>query len=112
MRNTLLALTAASMLFLGGCATQATTASKPAEPAGPAISAEAQAALTAAQADVKMAKSKYDLWTTAQSALEAAEKAAAAGDSAGVIKNAKTASEQAQLGIKQGNYPVEELKNL
>ena len=109
MRNILLALTAASLLTLGGCATQSTTAAKE---SAPSISADAKAALTAAQAAVKDAKSKGALWTTADSALTAAEEAANKGDSEGVIKNAKTASEQAKLGLEQMKYPVLQLKDL
>lgn len=112
MRNILLALTAASIMTLGGCASQTTTAPKAAEAAKPAISADAEAALNAAKAAVKDAKAKSALWTTADSALKAAEAAAAKGDSDGVIKNAKTASDQAKLGMEQANYPTLQLKGL
>lgn len=112
MRKILLALTAASLMTLGGCATQTTTAPKAAEAAKPTISAEAQSALDAAKAAVKEAKSKGGLWTTAENALKAAEEAAGKGDSAGVIKNAKTASEHAKLGMEQLKYPVLQIKDL
>jgi murein lipoprotein len=107
MRKVLFALTAASLLALSGCATQ-----EAAKPAAPTISAGAQAALTAAQAAVKDAKSKDALWTTAESALKAAEEAAKKGDSAAVITNAEKATSQAKLGLEQKNYPVLQLKNL
>jgi len=87
-----------------------TPAAKPA-PAKPAaakatISAEAQAALTAAQADVKAAKAQNALWTTADAALKAAEEAAAKGDSATVLKQAKLASDHVKKGMAQLNYPM------
>ena len=113
MRNTLLALAAASLMTLGGCANQmAASDTKPAEPAKPTITAEAQAALTAAQSAAKDAKAKGALWTTAENALKAAEAAAAKGDSDGVMKSAKTASEQVKRSMDQANYPVLQLKDL
>ena len=51
MRKVLLALTAASLLAIGGCATQ-----EAAKPAAPTISESAKAALAAAQSAVKEAK--------------------------------------------------------
>jgi uncharacterized protein YceK len=107
MRKVLLALTAASLLALSGCATQEAE-----KAAAPTISPSAQAALTAAQAAVKDAKSKNALWTSAENALKAAEAAAKKGDSAAVLKNAETATQQANLGLGQLNYPVESIKNL
>ena len=113
MRNALLALTAASLMALGGCASQtATSTTKPAEAAKPAISADAQTALKAAQDAAKDAKTKGALWTTAENALKAAETAAEKGDSEGVIKNAKTASDQIKLGMEQAKYPTLQLKDL
>lgn len=107
MRKALFALTAASLLALSGCATQ-----EPAKPAAPAISDAAKAALASAQAVVKDAKAKNGLWTTAESALKAAEEAEKKGDSAAVIKNAETAKHQAEGGLKQLNYPTLQLKDL
>ena len=120
MRHILTTLLAASVLALTGCANEsASTGSVPSAaaaqtqaPAEPAISAEAQAALASAQAAVKEAKAKNALWTTAESAIKAAEDAAKAGDSEAVMKNAKTAKEQAQLGLAQTKEPALELKNL
>lgn len=106
MRKVLIALTAASLLALSGCATQ--EAAKPA----PTISAGAQAALTAAQAAVKDAKAKDALWTTAEGALKAAEEAAKKGDSAAVISNAQKAQDHVKMGLQQKNYPVLQLKDL
>ena len=105
MSKLLLALTSAALLGLSGCAG---TETKPADKAAaaPALSAEAQAALTAAQADVKTAKSKNALWTTADSALKAAEEAAKKGDSATVVKQSKLASDHAKKGLAQLNYPL------
>jgi len=105
MSKVLLALTAAALLGLSGCADMQTkTGDKPAAKA--TISAEAQAALTAAQADVKDAKAKNILWTTADAALKAAEAAAAKGDSETVLKQSKLASDHVQKARAQMNYPV------
>jgi len=105
MSKLLLALTSAALLGLSGCAG---TETKPAEKAAaaPALSAEAQSALTAAQAAVKDAKAKNALWTTAESALKAAEEAAKKGDSATVIKQSKLASDHVQKARVQMNYPT------
>lgn len=117
MPRILLTLTSVALLGLAGCASQPapTAAAKPAEtkpaetkaaePAKPTLSAEAQAALSAAQADVKMARAKNALWTTADDALKAAEAAAAKGDSATVLAQSKRASSQVKLGIEQLDYP-------
>ena len=106
MSKVLLALTSAALLGLSGCADMQTkTSDKPAE-AKATISAEAQAALTTAQADVKAAKAKNALWTTAESALKAAEEAAAKGDSATVLKQAKLASDHVKKGMAQLDYPL------
>jgi hypothetical protein len=105
MSKVLLALTSAALLGLSGCADLNQPGGKPAaaaEPAKPSISAEAQAAL----ADVKAAKAKGALWTTADSALKAAEAAAEKGDSATVLKQAKLASDHVQKGMAQLNYPM------
>ena len=105
MSKLLLALTSAALLGLSGCAG---TETKPADKAAaaPALSAEAQAALSAAQADVKTAKSKNALWTTADAALKAAEEAAKKGDSGTVIKQSKLASDHVKKGLAQLNYPL------
>lgn len=112
MSKVLLALTSVALLGLAGCSglyvnqPGGQPVAKAAEPGKAAISAEAQAALAAAQADVKTAKAKNALWTTAESALKAAETAAEKGDSATVLKQAKVASDQAKKGLAQLDYPV------
>lgn len=112
MSKVLLALTSAALLGLSGCADlyinqpAGKPAAKAAEPAKPTISAEAQAALTAAQAAAKDAKAKNALWTTAEAALKAAEAAAAKGDSDTVLKQAKLANDHIQKGLAQLNYPM------
>ena len=107
MSKVLLALTSVALLGLSGCADLQSTkpAEKPAA-AKPALSAEAQAALSAAQADVKAAKAQNALWTTAEAALKAAEGAAEKGDSATVLKQAKLASDHVKKGMAQLNYPT------
>ncbi|OGU21448.1 MAG: hypothetical protein A2580_16170 [Hydrogenophilales bacterium RIFOXYD1_FULL_62_11] len=102
MSKLLLALTSATLLGLTGCAS---TYEPAAQSAPTAISAEAQSALSAAQADVKAAKAKNALWTTADNALKAAEAAAAKLDSATVIKQSKLASEHVKLSNVQTGYP-------
>jgi murein lipoprotein len=112
MSKVLLALTSVALLGLSGCSglyvnqPADKSAAKAAESATPTISAEAQAALSAAQADVKNAKSKNILWTTSENALKAAEEAAAKGDSATVIKQSKLASDHVQKAMAQMNYPT------
>jgi len=103
MSKVLLALTSAALLSLSACAS---TETKPAATATPSISAEAQAALTAAQAAVRDARAKNALWTTADGALKAAEAAAAKGDSDTMIKQSKRASDQVQKGLAQIDYPM------
>jgi hypothetical protein len=115
MSKVLLALTSAVLLGLSGCAG---TETKPADTAPVAktsaktgISAEAQAALSAAQAAVKDAKAKNALWTTAAAALKDAEAAAAKGDSDTVIKQSRLASDHAKKGLAQLNYPMLKVGN-
>ena len=106
MSKALLVLTSVALLGLSGCADLQSNKSAAAQPAKATLSAEAQAALSTAQADVKAAKAKNALWTTADSALKAAEAAAGKGDSATVLKDAKMASDQANKGLAQLNYPL------
>jgi enamine deaminase RidA (YjgF/YER057c/UK114 family) len=70
------------------------------------LTAQAQQALARAEADVREAGSKKSLWTTALDALKLARDAAAKSDSAAVIEHARTASEQALLGVEQTHYPL------
>ncbi len=99
-------------LVMAGCsATPTKTAEAPkSAAAAPTISEEAQKALAQADADVKTAKSKFALWTTAETAYKAAQEAAKAGDSAGVISQAKYVSSQVKQGIAQLDYPTTEQK--
>ena len=108
MSKVLLALTAAALLGLSGCADLHINKSggASAKSAETTISAEAQAALKQAQADVKMAKSKNALWTTAADALKNAEAAAQKGNSATVIKASAEASDHVRKGMAQLNYPM------
>lgn len=110
MNRILIACAGAGLLFLGGC--QSAPTPKPGaaelqkgEAVKPSLSEEAKQALARAEADVKQAKAQDALWTTAADALKKAQEAAQKADSAAVIKFAKTASEQAQLGLKQLSYP-------
>ena len=101
---------AASLLALLSTACGAPSASRP-DPDSTAsvkISEAAQTALALAETDVSHARSKFALWTTAESALLAARKAAAAGDSAGVLQHAVFASSQARLGLQQLDLPTTE----
>ena len=77
-----------------------------AEPAKAEITPEAVAILETASADVKRAEAQRNLWTSVTAALDDAKRAAAAGDSAAVIRHAHAASEQAKLSIEQTRYPT------
>lgn len=103
MSKVLLALTSAALIALSGCAQQP---QKVAEPAKPTISAEAKAALAAAEAAHKDANAKFALWTTTDDALKAARAAAEKGDSETVIKQSKRVVEHAKMGIAQLNCPM------
>ena len=100
-KQILIAAAMVGMLSLGGCQT-----APPPAPAKVALNDEAQIALAWAESDVKAAQSQGALWTTADNALKAAKEAAAQGDSAAVIKSAKTASTHAKLGIEQKKLPL------
>lgn len=109
-RLTSIALAGFTALFLAACATAPAPKTAEAKPAAPALSDEAKSALSKAEADIKAAAAKYALWTTAESALKAAQDAAKAGDSAKVIAQSKEASTLAALGIEQTKYPSTEQK--
>lgn len=114
MQKMLIALTGAAMLILGGC--QATAPVKEEAPAPqaaapqaevkPSLTDEAKATLAQAEADVKGAKAKKALWTTAEDALKKAQEAANEFDSKAVIKHAKTASDHVRMGLEQAKYPM------
>jgi murein lipoprotein len=113
MNSKIASAVAASLftLFMNGCSatpTQSTEAPKAAAAPAITISEEAQKALAQADADIKTAKAKFALWTTAETAYKNAQEAAKAGDSAGVINQAKYASGQAQKGLEQLSYPTTE----
>jgi murein lipoprotein len=113
MHKIMIALAGAGLLALAGCASttpviaEAPQAVAKTEAAPKAqLTEEAKQALAKAEADIKSAQAKKGLWTTAQDALKKAKAAAEANDSAAVIKHAKEASELAQLGISQTQYPM------
>ena len=74
------------------------------------ITEEAQKALLQAEADVLNARERFALWTTAEAALKQAREAANGGDSAGIIRHAAFATDQARKGLDQLAYPSTELK--
>lgn len=101
-------LVAASLmaLFAAGCST---APSKEAATAGkPALSEEAKSAMADATAAVKNAKANYTLWIPVDKAYKAAEKAAEAGDSATVIKEAKIVTDLSKIATAQASYPSTE----
>lgn len=113
MHKIVIALAGAGLLALTGCAsttpakTQAPQAAAKTEAAPKAqLTEEAKQALAKAEADIKSAQAKKALWIPAQNALKEAKAAAEKNDSAAVIKHAQKASELAQLGIAQTQYPV------
>lgn len=114
MHNVLIPIATLCLLLLGGCQggatvkSEAPAAARPAAEAAskPSLSDEARNALAKAEADIKEAKAQKALWTTAEAALKKAQEAAAKGDSAATLKFAKTASDQARLGLEQRNYPL------
>jgi len=75
----------------------------------PELSGDARVALAQAQLDAKTARAAYTLWVPAENALNAALQAAKEGDSAAVLKHAKTVSELTRLGTEQAKYPSTEM---
>ena len=110
MRKILFTLTSVSLLALAGCSTY--NAPAPAAAAKPAISPQAQAALDAASASMKEAKSDFDVWTVAAEAYKKAQAAASKGDSAMVIKEADKATAFNKLSIQQSKEPPLSIKAL
>ena len=106
MKKSLLAIVASGLLVLSACQTTPPPTPTPAATAKAEINDEAKNALAWAESDVKDAAKVNALWTTADNALKAAKEAAAKGDSAATLKNAKTASAQAKLGLAQTKYPL------
>lgn len=112
-----LAFAGLTAFALSACSSAPTkTAEAPKAPAAakvadkPMLTEAAQQALAKADADVKLAKSHFALWTTAESAFKSAQEAAKTGESDAVIKHAKFVSDQVTRGIAQLSYPSTELK--
>ena len=111
----LAALLAVLVASVSGCATatqpeaKAAVPAVAAAPAQPVLSEAATQALAKAVADVKMAKAKFALWTTAEKALKDAQEAAKTGDSDKVLKAAAIVSSQVKAGLEQLNYPSTEI---
>ncbi len=118
VRFTPLALSGMLCLLLSACAgtpdkaaeAKPAETAKAAEPAKPALTAEAQSLLAQAEADAKTAKANVTLWVPAEKALKNAQDAAAKGDSAVVLKEAKKAIDLMKLSAAQPNYPSTEMK--
>ena len=110
-------------LALAGCATTA-----PVEPAPGAVTApatpsvaqkpladpraraeEARALVAQAETDIQRARARKALWSKAWEALVGARASLAADDAAGAIRQARRASELAQLGLEQLAYPAVKL---
>jgi hypothetical protein len=116
MHKLFIALLATSAVLTSGCATTAKTAAAPAPAivaaaapvAAPTLSVDAQAALAEAKSYVAAAQAKNALWTKTTDALKAAEAAAKEVNDAAVIKNAKFATETAQVSIEQLSLPSTE----
>ncbi len=94
----------AALLMQGCAATPTVSTQAPQTDTAPGINIEAQQALERAEADINLAREKFALWTTADAALKAAQKAARSGDSNAVINHAGSASAQARLGLAQLDY--------
>jgi hypothetical protein len=67
---------------------------------------ESRAFVAQAETDVQRARVKRALWSRAWEALLAARAALAAGDGPEAIRNARRASDFAQLGLEQLAYPA------
>lgn len=106
-----LAFVGLAAFVLSACSSTPTkTAETAKEPAKSLLSDAAQQALDKATADVKTAKAKFALWTTADKAYKDALESAKTGDSNAVIKQATFVSDQVARGIAQLSYPSTELK--
>lgn len=112
----------AVLTFVSACATVEPEAEPPsakiAAPAAPtiatsvpatdprALAEEARALLAQAETDIQRARGKRALWTRAWESLVLARAANEARDPEGTIRNARRASELAQLGLEQLAYPA------
>ncbi len=83
-------------------------ASPPPRPAvdSAAAAEEARALLAQAETDIQRARTRRALWQKAWESLVAARAAAAARDDAETARQARLASEFAQLGLEQLAYPA------
>ncbi|GEM_PF-3435046 len=72
---------------------------------GQSLTPPAQTALEQARAHVLSAQAQRALWVSAREAMELAETAAQAGDSAAVLRHSATVVELVRLGLAQQNYP-------
>lgn len=82
----------------------AVVATPPKDEAG--LAEEAKALLAQAETDVQRARAKHALWSKAWEDLLSARKAVASGDNRVAIRQAKHASDLAQLGLEQLAYPA------
>lgn len=67
---------------------------------------EARALVAQAETDIQRARARRALWSRAWEALVEARARLAANDAAGAIREARRASELAQLGLEQLAYPA------
>lgn len=116
-------IAAGVVLALAGCATTApeepaprraeapaTPAElKPAPPDPSARTEEARALVAQAETDIQRARARRALWSKAWEALVGARASLAADDASGAIRQARRASELAQLGLEQLAYPAVKL---
>lgn len=107
-------------LALAGCATTEPVEPVPSEAKAPltptvaqkpladprARAEEARALVAQAETDIQRARARRALWSKAWEALVGARAALAADDAAGAIRQARRASELAQLGLEQLAYPA------
>jgi hypothetical protein len=111
-------------LALAGCATTAPEEPAPSRaeaPAAPALTRkpapadpralaeEARALVAQAETDIQRARARRALWSKAWESLVGARASLAADDAAGAIRQARRASELAQLGLEQLAYPAVKL---
>jgi hypothetical protein len=126
----LAAVAAGAALGLSGCASitpeepaTAVAAVPPPAPAPVAAAArpardpgagaeEARALLAQAETDIQRARARRALWSKAWEALVGARASLAAEDHAGAIRQARRASELAQLGLEQLAYPAVKYANM
>jgi hypothetical protein len=71
-----------------------------------ALAEEARAHLAQAETDIQRARARRALWAKAWEALVGARASLAASDNAAAIRQARRASELAQLGLEQLAYPA------